>query len=107
VTIPERAFNGDWWQVPAMVDVECPNCGVATKDRPFVMRYIEARDMGDEHKRFEPLWPERGWLVWWDCSACGYTWHKHRDNNYATTEKILEWIADFRRWYKSFKWESR
>jgi hypothetical protein len=107
VVIPKEAFNGDFWYVPAVVDVECPRCRAITSSRPRVMRYIEAWDTGGEHKRFEPLWPERGWLVWWVCGACGWEWYKYHGNNDATTEEIQEWIEAFDRWYKSFKWEKQ
>ncbi len=104
-TIPERAFNGRWWTVPAMVEVECPRCGAITSDQPHVMRYVESYDWGGGCARLEPLWAARGWRVWWACRACGREWFKYHDNNYATTETIEEWVADFRSWYRSLKWE--
>jgi predicted RNA-binding Zn-ribbon protein involved in translation (DUF1610 family) len=107
VVIPDRAFDGNMWHVPAYVEVKCPHCGVVTRDQPVVMRYSESFDVGGEHKRTEPLWSKRGWRVWWACSACGNEWYKRHESNYATTEDIQDWIAEFRRWYLSFKWDPR
>jgi hypothetical protein len=71
-TIPEKAFDGSWWSVPALARVDCPRCGEASHGQPAVMRYIEEQNFFHEHKHFRPLWPERGWLVEWTCGHCGW-----------------------------------
>jgi hypothetical protein len=104
-TVPKKAYDGyRWWCVPALVYIECPRCEKPSLDQPRVLRYSKKLDAGNEHWELEPLWPERGWLVQWECMVCGWEWHKHHDENYATTEQIEKWIDDFRAWYRGGVW---
>jgi hypothetical protein len=107
IDIPKEAFDGEWWRVPAQAEVECPECGAVTHDQPHVSRYVESLDPGGGRKESKPFWPKRGWLVWWECHACEWDWVGGHDNNYATMDEIRGWIAEFQKWYLSFKWERR
>lgn len=89
--------DGGWWIATGTQSIECPRCGKDVDDRPAVMRYVPAADIGGIMARHRGDWVRDGWKIWRECARCA--WADHGSET-ATLQQIRAWqIGPWREMY--------